>query len=55
MDILLLFFPLARCNFLHWLLRSDFPALVKYHRYGTVRLQMSHPICTDSPWLDSRA
>ncbi len=32
LDILLLFFPLARCNFLHWLLRSDFPALVKYHR-----------------------
>ena len=29
----LLFFPLARCNFLHWLLDSDFPTFVKYHRW----------------------
>lgn len=33
LDLLLLFFPLPRCNFLHWLLGSDFPTLVKYHRW----------------------
>ncbi len=30
---MLMFFPLARCNFLAWMLGSDFPELVRYHRW----------------------
>lgn len=33
---MLMFFPLARCNFLAWMVGSDFPELVKYHRWGPV-------------------
>ena len=29
---MLLFFPVARSTFLHWMLGTSFPALIKYHR-----------------------
>ena len=32
LDIMLLFFPVARSTFLHWMLGTSFPALIKYHR-----------------------
>ncbi|KXZ46614.1 hypothetical protein GPECTOR_42g825 [Gonium pectorale] len=53
MDLLLLFFPLARCNFLHWLLGSDFPTLVKYHKwlgYGTILMYSLHGIMYLGIW-----
>ncbi|KXZ46615.1 hypothetical protein GPECTOR_42g826 [Gonium pectorale] len=46
-DLLLLFFPLARCNFLHWLIGADFSTLVKYHRwlgYGTILMFTLHGV-----------
>ena len=30
-DLLLLFYPVPRNTFLHWLFNTDFPGLVKYH------------------------
>ena len=33
-NILLLFYPVPRNSFLHWLFGTDFPGLVKYHRSG---------------------
>ncbi|GLC40211.1 hypothetical protein PLESTM_001015500 [Pleodorina starrii] len=53
LDILLLFFPLPRCNFLHWLVGSDFPAMVKYHRWlghGTLMVYSLHGITYMSMW-----
>ena len=37
-DVLLLFYPVPRNTFLHWLFNTDFPGLVKYHRYGMLGL-----------------
>ena len=31
-NILLLFYPVPRNSFLHWLFGTDFPGLIKYHR-----------------------
>lgn len=31
--MLLMFFPVSRSSFLQWLLRSDYPTLIKYHRW----------------------
>ena len=36
LDIMLLFFPVPRSTFLHWLLGSSFPALIKYHRLAAL-------------------
>ncbi|KAG2497450.1 hypothetical protein HYH03_004605 [Edaphochlamys debaryana] len=47
LDILLLFFPLPRCNFLGWLLGAAFPELIKYHRWlghGTIIVFSIHSI-----------
>ena len=32
LDIMLLFFPVPRSTFLHWLLGTSFPAFIRYHR-----------------------
>ena len=32
LDILLLFYPVPRSIFLHWLMGTNFPTLIKYHR-----------------------
>jgi hypothetical protein len=32
LDILLLFYPVPRSVFLHWLMGTNFPTLIKYHR-----------------------
>ncbi|EFJ47088.1 ferric-chelate reductase [Volvox carteri f. nagariensis] len=56
LDILLLFFPLPRCNFLHWLLGSDFASMVKYHRWlgqGTLLVYSLHGITYLSIWAHS--
>ncbi|KAG2452202.1 hypothetical protein HYH02_003233 [Chlamydomonas schloesseri] len=53
LDILIMFFPLPRCNFLHWLLGSDFPTLIKYHRWlghGTLLVYSIHGITYMSTW-----
>ncbi|GLC43534.1 hypothetical protein PLESTM_001483800 [Pleodorina starrii] len=53
LDLLLLFFPLPRCNFLHWLLNSDFPAMVKYHRWlghGTLLMYSLHGVIYMAIW-----
>ncbi|GLC60051.1 hypothetical protein PLESTB_001568000 [Pleodorina starrii] len=53
LDLLLLFFPLPRCNFLHWLLNSDFPAMVKYHRWlghGTLLMYSLHAVIYMAIW-----
>lgn len=34
MDIMLFLYPVSRSSFLHWLLGTDFPALIKYHRWS---------------------
>ncbi|GLI65959.1 hypothetical protein VaNZ11_009641 [Volvox africanus] len=52
-DLLMLFFPLPRCNFLHWLLQSDFPRMVKYHRWlghGTLMMYSLHGIIYMALW-----
>ncbi|GIL63792.1 hypothetical protein Vafri_17790 [Volvox africanus] len=52
-DLLMLFFPLPRCNFLHWLLQSDFPGMVKYHRWlghGTLMMYSLHGIIYMALW-----
>ncbi|KXZ46619.1 hypothetical protein GPECTOR_42g830 [Gonium pectorale] len=54
LDILLLYFPVPRCNFLHWLLDSDFPTLIKYHRwlgYGTILVYSLHGITYMGTWV----
>ena len=35
-NILLLFYPIPRNTFLHWVFGTDFPGLIKYHRYKPV-------------------
>ncbi|PNH07852.1 Ferric reduction oxidase 7, chloroplastic [Tetrabaena socialis] len=53
LDILVLFFPLPRCNFLHWLLGADFATLIKYHRWlghGTLAMLSLHGITYMSIW-----
>ncbi|KAG2497451.1 hypothetical protein HYH03_004606 [Edaphochlamys debaryana] len=53
LDILLLFFPLPRCNFLGWLIGADFPQLIKYHRWlghGTMLVYSLHGIGYMSYW-----
>ena len=35
LDILLLFYPVPRSIFLHWLMGTNFPTLIKYHRYAS--------------------
>ncbi|GIL93762.1 hypothetical protein Vretimale_66 [Volvox reticuliferus] len=52
-DLLMLFFPLPRCNFLHWLLQSDFPGMVKYHRWlghGTLMMYSLHGVIYMALW-----
>ena len=41
LDIMLLFFPVPRSTFLHWLLGSSFPALIKYHRLTALTFHTS--------------
>ncbi|KAG2452309.1 hypothetical protein HYH02_003333 [Chlamydomonas schloesseri] len=58
LDILIMFFPLPRCNFLHWLLGSDFPTLIKYHRWlghGTLLVYRYsiHGITYMSMWAEA--
>ncbi|PNH12965.1 Ferric reduction oxidase 2 [Tetrabaena socialis] len=53
LDMLVLFFPLPRCNFLHWLLGADFAALIKYHRWlghGTLVMMSLHGIMYMGIW-----
>ncbi|GFR41832.1 hypothetical protein Agub_g2609 [Astrephomene gubernaculifera] len=53
MDILLLFYPLPRCNFLHWILGSDFATMIKYHRWlghGTLLACSLHGIMYLALW-----
>ena len=33
LNLLLLFYPLSRSSFLHWWLGTDFPTLIRYHRW----------------------
>ncbi|KAG2427422.1 hypothetical protein HXX76_012358 [Chlamydomonas incerta] len=56
LDLLLLFFPLPRCNFLHWALGSDFPTLVRYHRWlghGTLLVYSIHGITYMGMWASA--
>ena len=36
-NLLLLFYPVPRNTFLHWLFNTDFPGLIKYHRCAILR------------------
>lgn len=33
LNMLLLFYPLSRSSFIHWWLGTDFPSVIKYHRW----------------------
>lgn len=36
LDILLLFYPVPRSIFLHWLMGTNFPTIIKYHRCASL-------------------
>ena len=45
LNVMLLFFPISRSSFLHWWLGTDFPALIRYHRWlghGTFVILIIH-------------
>ncbi|GFR50054.1 hypothetical protein Agub_g12082, partial [Astrephomene gubernaculifera] len=53
LDMWLLFYPLPRCNFLGWLLGSEFAAMLKYHRWlghGTLIITTLHGIMYLAIW-----
>ncbi|KAL3136132.1 hypothetical protein ABBQ32_007152 [Trebouxia sp. C0010 RCD-2024] len=53
-DLLLLFYPVPRNTFLHWLFNTDFPGLVKYHRWlgnGLMVMVTIHATLYYSYWL----
>ncbi|KAL0040033.1 hypothetical protein WJX79_003372 [Trebouxia sp. C0005] len=52
-NILLLFYPIPRNTFLHWVFGTDFPGLIKYHRWlgtGTILTVSCHLILYFSLW-----
>ncbi|CAL8470322.1 g9864 [Coccomyxa elongata] len=54
LDILLLFYPVPRSIFLHWLMGTNFPTLIKYHRWlghGTMWILSVHGCGFYALWL----
>jgi hypothetical protein len=43
LDILLLFCPVPRSTFLHWLTGTNFPTVIKYHRCRAPRAARQSP------------
>lgn len=53
-DMLLLFYPLSRSSFLHWWLGTDFPSIIKFHRWmghGTFWVCTVHAIGYLAVWI----
>ncbi|KXZ56058.1 hypothetical protein GPECTOR_2g940 [Gonium pectorale] len=53
LDVLLLFFPLPRCNFLAWMLGTEWGTLIKYHRWlghGTLIAFTLHGVMYMALW-----
>jgi len=54
LDMLVLLYPIPRSNFFQWLLREDFPVLVKYHRWmghGAIIVATVHSIGYLGYWV----